>query len=99
MGYTETRPYDPDRMPVKVICPAQVEQYKYARSWCSEQFRRRDVECGPPVIEAWLPSKKRSPNDAGGRWWVLCQYHAERRGVLPVTVESAIDQVWKNVLP
>lgn len=87
MGYTETRPYEPDRLPPKVVCPAQVEMYKHARSWCSEQFRRPSVQCGPPVIEAWLPSKKRSSADPGGRWWVLCAYHAERRGVLPAGSE------------
>ena len=71
MGYTETRPIDPTR-------------HKWGPEYyrCSEQFRRRSVECGPPVIEAWLPAKKRSPDDPGGRWWVLCAYHAEARGVL-----------------
>lgn len=72
MPYTQTRPWNPENH------QPTAAGYRY----CSEQFRRRSVACGPPVIEAFLPSKKRSPDDTPGRWWALCQYHAERRGVL-----------------
>lgn len=71
MPYTETRPPNPE-----AHGPFMAAYYR-----CSEQFRRRSVDCGPPVLEAFLPSKKRSPDDVPGRWWALCQYHADRRGV------------------
>lgn len=102
MAYVRIRPYVADRLPDLVRCDAQVEMYQQNRSYCSEQFRRRGVRCGPPVIEALTRAVNR---DGGvGRWWVLCQWHADRRGVwqLPVQDEEqlalALNGPWQLAL-
>lgn len=93
MAYVVTRSYDPDRLPENALTHSHINAYQWARRTCSEGFRNQsDGVCGPPVIEAFMAGRKRSPGDRPGRWWVLCQSHADRRGVweLPDVSETQL---------